>query len=81
MLQIDFVAFGDAKSEKGPPIKRQTEWVSAVYELLQNKKSNIQLQIGVMFPYDDCKELQNRDADRLFIGSFRALKEFVDRVI
>lgn len=75
------VVFGDAKPEKGPAIKRQIEWVSAVYELLQNKKSNIQLQIGVMFPYDDCAALKSRDADKLFVGSFRALKGFVDSVI
>lgn len=75
------VAFGDEKPERGAAIKKQTEWVSAVYELLQNKKSNIQLQIGVMFPYDDCSALKNRDADKLFINSFRALKGFVDGVI
>ncbi len=82
LMEFDLrVAFGDESPDRGPAIKRQPQWANAVFDLLQNKKANIQFQIGVIFPYEGCEQLKGRDADKLFISSFRALKGFVDGVI
>lgn len=82
LMEFDLrVAFGDKSPDKGPAIKRQPQWANAVFDMLQNKRANIQLQIGVIFPYESCEQLKGRDADKLFINSFRALKDFVDGAI
>ena len=74
-------AFGDPKPHFGPPIKKQQQWVLAAYDLLANKRSNIQFQIGVEFHYPQFNELANKEADRYFIGAFRALRPFVVGVV
>ena len=81
---IDFdprVTFGADKPQIGPPIKEQQEWARAAYELLRNKRSNLQFQIGVEFYYDKYGELDDRDADKYFIVVFMALKPFLRPVI
>ena len=70
-------AFGDPKPHFGPPIKKQQQWAQAAYDLLANKRSNILFQIGVEFHYPQFNELANKEADRYFIGAFRALRPFV----
>ena len=74
-------AFGDPKPHFGSPIKKQQQWAQAAYGLLANKRSNIQFQIGVEFHYPKFNELANKEADRYFIGAFRALRPFVVGVV
>ena len=69
-------ASGDPKPPFGPPIKKQQQWAQAAYDLLANKNSNIQFQIGVQFHYSKSSELANKGADRYFIDAFRALRPF-----
>lgn len=81
-MTVDLRAcFGGEDSHTGRSIKAQEQWLKAVYELLNNKRSNIQFQIGVIFPYDLCPELKSRDADKLFVNSFRALNPFVKEIM
>lgn len=81
-MTVDLRAcFGGVDSHTGRSIKPQEQWLKAVYELLNNKRSNIQFQIGVVFPYDLCPELQSRDADKLFVNTFRALNPLVKDVM
>ncbi|PJB73583.1 MAG: hypothetical protein CO093_00370 [Alphaproteobacteria bacterium CG_4_9_14_3_um_filter_47_13] len=81
-MTVDLRAcFGGEDHHMGRPIKPQEQWLRAVYELLSNKRSNIQFQIGVVFPYDLCPELKSRNADELFINSFRALKPFIKSIM
>ena len=81
-MTVDLRAcFGGEDSHTGRSIKPQEQWLKAVYELLNNKRSNIQFQIGVVFPYDLCPELQSRDADKLFVNTFRALNPLVKDVM
>lgn len=47
-------------------IKPQIEWLKSAFELLQNKNSNIQFQIGCMFFYDKCIKLKTKDCDHIF---------------
>jgi hypothetical protein len=44
---------------KGPKrwrksVKRQPQWIEAVYSVLANKHSNVQLGVGAIFPYERC---------------------------
>ncbi len=73
--------FGDAEPHFGPTIKKQQEWARSAYELLVNKHSNIQFQIGVEFYYPQFGELADKDADQYFITVFKALRPFVGTVI
>lgn len=73
--------FGDESPNLGPRIKEQQEWARSAYELLSNKRSNIQFQIGVQFFYPKRDELADKKADRHFISTFRALRSFVGFVI
>ncbi len=75
------VTFGKKKPQIGPAIKQQQEWAGAVFELLRNKKSNLQFQIGVEFYHNKFDELHNKNADKYFAAVFRALKPFVETVI
>jgi len=81
---IDFdprVTFGKQTPQAGPPIKQQQEWARAVYELLRNKRSNLQFQIGVEFYHKDFDELKGKDADKSFVAVFTAIKPFLQSVI
>ncbi|RLA18902.1 MAG: hypothetical protein DRQ56_06605 [Gammaproteobacteria bacterium] len=40
-------------------VKLQTQWLSAVYALIDNKKSNMDFGVGISFPYASCKNLQS----------------------
>ena len=81
---IDFdprVTFGMEKPQMGPPIRQQQEWARATYELLKNKRSNLQFQLGVEFYHHKYDELNDKDADKYFIAVFMALKSFLHPVI
>jgi hypothetical protein len=81
-IEFDLRAtFGDDNPHFGPPIRRQPQWARAAYELLANKRSNIQFQIGVEFYYPRLDELAHKDADRYFVAAFKALRPFAAPVI
>ncbi len=75
------VTLGMKKPQVGPPIKQQEEWARATYELLKNKRSNLQFQIGAEFYHNKYDELNDKDADKYFIAVFTALKAFLRPVI
>ena len=72
---------GERDPHFGPRIKPQKQWAQGAYELLRNKKSNIQFQIGAMFLYNQSDELNDKTADRYFANVFKALRPFVGTVI
>lgn len=72
---------GDPQPGFGPAIKSQPEWARAAYELLLNRRSNIQFQIGVEFSYTQFGELADRNSDRHFEAAFRALRPFAGSVL
>ncbi|MDA0204698.1 MAG: hypothetical protein O2795_05040 [Acidobacteria bacterium] len=82
IVEFDLRAtLGDSKPHFGPPIKKQDQWAQAAYELLANKHSNIQFQVGAQFYYPQFDELAHKDADQHFISAFQALRPFVGAVI
>jgi hypothetical protein len=62
----------------GPP-KTQPRWLSAAYGSFVNKEnSNYQIQMGVMFRYERCRELQKADAIDLIASAWLGCKPLVD---
>jgi len=41
-------------------VKRQPQWIQAVYNLLANKHSNVHLAVGVVFPDDRYPEVHTQ---------------------
>ena len=75
--QIDF-DLRTAIPSSGPP-KTQPRWLSAAYDSFVNKESsNYQIQIGVVFRYERCPELQHTDAIDLIASAWLACKPLVD---
>jgi hypothetical protein len=63
---------------RGPP-KEQPIWLSAAYGSFLNKHgSNYQIQIGAVFRYDRCPELQRDDSIKLISDTWLACKPLVD---
>ncbi len=60
------------------PEKYQPEWLPATYEIMTNKKANIQFEIGVEIPYRHSKFISTRESIRLFEACFLAFKPFLD---
>lgn len=54
MLQYDLrTAFpGSADAQM---VKKQSQWLTATYNALEHKKSNLQVAVGAIFPYKNCK--------------------------
>lgn len=78
LMDVDLRAcFGGKDGLTGKSIKRQEEWLHAFYALLANKRSNLQFQIGVVFPFDGCPDIKTEHADEVFMASFLSLHGFV----
>lgn len=58
MIDVDLRTAGDGKG----PTKRQPQWVDAIHTGLVNRNSNLELQIGVVFPYRTCPKIQTAKA-------------------
>ncbi|WP_168164282.1 PD-(D/E)XK nuclease family protein [Pirellula sp. SH-Sr6A] len=61
-------------------IKYQPEWVEAIYSLLVNKRSNIQLGFEVHFPYS-CKRIRSDEAVDLFAAAWIAMSPILDLAV
>jgi len=73
----------DVRALAGDPdarIGRQPEWIDAIYNLLTNKRSNIQFGVEVRFKYD-CPIVRSREVVDLFADTWTALKPLLDFVV
>lgn len=62
----------------GPP-KAQPRWLSAAYGAFADKKgANYQIQMGVIFRYERCPELNQEDALELVAASWLACKPLIE---
>ena len=52
-------AFGDDTVK--PRVKRQPQWLTAIYDATAKRGSNLQLGIGAVFPYGRCSATGKRD--------------------
>lgn len=67
---------GDSNSESG--VRRQPEWVGAVFDVLKNKNSNLELQIGASFPYRTCQKIAGPNALNFVAQAWIACKPYID---
>ena len=78
-LEFDIrTAFKDISSKLKPTQKKQEEWLRLVFEINNNKKSNIQFQVGARFFYNKHTLVNNKDADQVVSKSFLACKPLID---
>ncbi|MDA9707981.1 PD-(D/E)XK nuclease family protein [Alphaproteobacteria bacterium] len=78
-LEFDIrTAFKDISSDLKPKQKYQEEWLKLVFELNNNKRSNLQFQLGARFFYNKDTFVNNKDADKVLIKSFISCKPFID---
>ncbi|MEO2031407.1 MAG: hypothetical protein ABGZ35_04925 [Planctomycetaceae bacterium] len=61
-------------------VKYQPEWIEALYQVMVNKKSNIQFGIEVQFDYK-CPVVQSPGAVDLFADSWKAAKPLLDFIL
>ncbi len=61
-------------------VKYQPQWLEAIYEVLVNKRSNLQLGVDVQFSYE-CKLLRSPKAVDLFADSWKALLPLISFVL
>jgi len=59
-------------------VKFQPQWLSATYEALQARKSNLQLQIGADFPFANCPVLKTPQIVNVAAEVWIACKPVVD---
>jgi len=83
------VPFVDAKIEfdlrtafsAGGPPKMQPRWLTAAYESFVKKNgANYQIQMGVVFRYDDCRKLQHETATDLVAAAWLACKPLLKKM-
>ena len=56
-LEFDLrTAFGDAEC----PVKEQSEWLDLAYHAFAGRRSNLQLSVGISFPYAFCESVRQR---------------------
>jgi hypothetical protein len=63
---------------EGEKIKRQDEWIASAWESIVNKNSNLEVSIGVAFPYEQCKNLNSKSTIQLMSDAWLACKPISD---
>ena len=76
-LKFDLhTAFAGAKS-----VKPQHEWLRVAYDALSEKKSNIEFDVGVIFRYEQCPNLNSPEILNLISSAWLSCKPFVRKMI
>lgn len=58
-------------------VKRQPQWLRAAYEGLRGRRSNLQLQVGLDFPYDSCPTVATRKIVRATVDVWLACRPLI----
>jgi hypothetical protein len=59
-------------------IKKQELWLDAAFECVVQKKGNFEFQIGVIFPYKSCPDLDSEKAIDLIVQAWLGCKPMID---
>ncbi len=73
-LDIDLRTYGNKDGDK---MKFQPEWIEAVFAILKSKKSNIEMQVGAVFPYRTCKAIQEPKALDFVAATWIACQRYI----
>lgn len=58
-------------------VKHQPEWLRVVYDVLKNRRSNLQFQIGADFPYDRCPVVASPQITEIAVAVWLACEPLV----
>ena len=78
---IDAAIDVDLRTLDGDPesrVKHQPEWAGAAFDVLENKNSNLELQIGAKFPYRTCPVIAEPHVLNFVAKAWIACKPYVD---
>jgi len=64
-------------SAPGGNVKHQPDWIKAIYDLIVNKRSNLQFGISASFPYET-KIVQSAKVVDGFVGAWVAMKPMIE---
>lgn len=73
----------DLRTLSGDPdegVKAQSEWIDAAFRVLTNKNSNLELQIGAVFPYTRCIAMRDSDALDHVAAAWIGCRPFIERL-
>jgi hypothetical protein len=76
-IEADLTTCAPAGKSK---VKYQPEWGKAIYQLLVNKRSNIQFGIEMRLSYD-CPRVRSEEAADLFADSWKAMRPLLEFVL
>lgn len=72
--------FPGSKDSRGR-IKHQPQWLRVVYDLLKNRRSNLQFQIGADFPYERCQVVGTPEVKEAATGVWLACKPLLQSAV
>lgn len=78
-LKYDLRAVLQNGKKKFP--KYQPQWLEATYEVMTNKKSNIQFEVGIEIPYRESQIVHTSKAISIFEQGFLALQPFLKQAL
>lgn len=82
LLAFDLrTAFNKEKSKVKSGVKYQPGWLHASYEALSKKQANVQLAVGVIFPYTSCREVNNSNILDVIAKVWIACKPLINTMI
>jgi hypothetical protein len=71
-----------SKSEKSAAsVKQQREWLRTAYEVIANRRSNIQLAFGATFPYDRCPAVRTPEILGHIASAWLSCKPLLDAIV
>jgi PD-(D/E)XK nuclease superfamily len=71
-LEVDLRTAIDRGTRITKQPRKQPEWIDAAYNAFSNKRSNLQMQVGVVFPFERCPLMDTTHALKLIAGSWIA---------
>jgi hypothetical protein len=68
-------------SENKQVVKAQSQWLAATYNALEHKKSNLQIAVGAIFPYKNCKAQKSQEILNYIAKTWLACKPLLKVMI
>jgi hypothetical protein len=70
-------AFPPRRGMAGSQVKYQPQWLKAAYSALAARRSNLQLQVGAVFPYDRCEAVHHPQIEAAVANVWIACKPLI----
>jgi hypothetical protein len=80
-LQFDLRTAFKGPKRWSKPVKRQAQWIDAVYQALSKKRSNLQFSVGGAFLYERCPAVRSPEILNHVANVWLACKPLIRRAI